>query len=328
MLPMKRVLLSAALCGAFTTGAHATIQVMTGFETTPAFLSSGTEAHVLTSITDASGTYTDLRFTTTDDISPTNTFGILYGVNGTPPADGNDALSDNRVDTGKLQVGQFTLFDVSAPVSATDKFFLIFNAGTTVFFQGPGTVVAENSLGDPLGSITVNEHNSPNDIVLESDMITTADLARIGASTLTGRPIYGITADISDFGIADPSTIAAFRITGEILENGNGTVDSFDINVVGIAATAPPTLEGDLDGDGFVGISDLNMVLGNWNQTIPPGDPLADPSGDGFVGIEDLNTVLGNWNNGTPPPSVAVPEPASLGLLIMGASFAIARRRR
>ena len=75
------------------------------------------------------------------------------------------------------------------------------------------------------------------------------------------------------------------------------------------------SLVGDLDGDGFVGINDLNIVLANWNQNVPPGDPLADPSGDGFVGIDDLNTVLGNWNAGTPPAAAAVPEPTSLVLL-------------
>jgi hypothetical protein len=76
-----------------------------------------------------------------------------------------------------------------------------------------------------------------------------------------------------------------------------------------------PGLDGDLDDDGFVGISDLNVVLGNWNEVVTAGDLLlGDPSGDGFVGIEDLNTVLGNWNAGTPPVAV-VPEPASVGLL-------------
>ncbi len=75
-------------------------------------------------------------------------------------------------------------------------------------------------------------------------------------------------------------------------------------------------IEGDLDGDGFVGIADLNIILGAWNQSVPPGDPLADPSGDGFVGIADLNIVLGNWNAGSPPGAViAVPEPASTAIL-------------
>jgi len=73
-------------------------------------------------------------------------------------------------------------------------------------------------------------------------------------------------------------------------------------------------LEGDLNGDGFVGIADLNIVLGTWNQNVTPGyTAFGDPSGDGFVGIEDLNQVLGNWNAGTPPPvvNVNIPEPVS-----------------
>jgi hypothetical protein len=68
------------------------------------------------------------------------------------------------------------------------------------------------------------------------------------------------------------------------------------------AGPEPPSLAGDLDGDGFVGIADLNIVLSHWNQTVPVGDKSqGDPSCDGYVGISDLNIVLGNWNAGTPP---------------------------
>ena len=73
---------------------------------------------------------------------------------------------------------------------------------------------------------------------------------------------------------------------------------------------------GDLNGDGFVGIDDLNIVLGNWNQNVNPGsEPEGDPSGDGFVGIDDLNVVLGNWNAGSTP--AVVPEPGTLTLLML-----------
>ncbi len=88
-------------------------------------------------------------------------------------------------------------------------------------------------------------------------------------------------------------------------------------------------LQGDLNGDGFVGLADLNIVLGNWNQNVPFGDATkGDPSGDGFVGLVDLNEVLGNWNAGTPPTDIAaIPEPASLALFTIAGLTAMGRRR-
>jgi glucose/arabinose dehydrogenase len=77
------------------------------------------------------------------------------------------------------------------------------------------------------------------------------------------------------------------------------------------------SIVGDLDGDGLVGIDDLNIVLSKWNQQVAARDPLkGDASGDGFVGIDDLNAVLVNWNAGTPPGETAsIPEPGTLALL-------------
>ncbi len=62
-------------------------------------------------------------------------------------------------------------------------------------------------------------------------------------------------------------------------------------------------LVGDLDGNSYVGLTDMSIVLSHWNQSVPPGDLLSgDPSGNGTVGIEDLNIVLSNWNAGYPLP--------------------------
>lgn len=93
-----------------------------------------------------------------------------------------------------------------------------------------------------------------------------------------------------------------------------------------VPAMSPGGLTGDLNGDGFVGIDDLNIVLSAWNQFAPPANAQADPSGDGYVGIDDLNTVLSNWNAGTPPTAAAVPEPGTLAVLSLGV-FGTLRRR-
>ncbi len=61
-----------------------------------------------------------------------------------------------------------------------------------------------------------------------------------------------------------------------------------------------------------------------------PGGPvlLGDLNGDGFVGIDDLNLILGNWNQGTPPTTGGtIPEPGTLALLGLGC-YAITTRRR
>ncbi len=90
-----------------------------------------------------------------------------------------------------------------------------------------------------------------------------------------------------------------------------------------------PAIDGDLNGDGFVGIEDLNLVLGAWNQSAPLPDLRSDPTGDSFVGIEDLNVVLSNWNAGTPPPPGAVvPEPGTAVALGLAGMALIGRRTR
>jgi len=88
-------------------------------------------------------------------------------------------------------------------------------------------------------------------------------------------------------------------------------------------------IAGDLDRDGFVGITDLNIVLSRWNDTVALGNTFqGDPSGDGFVGIEDLNIVLGNWNaSETPPVGLSyVPEPTAASILGLIACFLCGNR--
>ena len=131
------------------------------------------------------------------------------------------------------------------------------------------------------------------------------------------------TAFSEPSGIYDISGLVGYRPGSVFLTSiqGNGSSGAQLSTLISPDAR----LLGDLDGDGFVGITDLNLLLGSWNQNVPPGNPLADPSGDGFVGIEDLNFVLGGWNAGT-PPAFSLPEPTGMAALgILGISVLLRR---
>ena len=143
--------------------------------------------------------------------------------------------------------------------------------------------------------------------------------------------------------IADPTTggfgNASDLLIGSFNDSSGTTNKQFvgDIDFVRVSFGAlgtdqfvqPDLIAGDLDGDGFVGIADLNIVLGNWNTNVSAGDPLlGDPSGDGYVGIEDLNTVLGNWNAGTPPSTHSVPEPGAVLVFTPLGGIWLAKRKR
>jgi hypothetical protein len=52
---------------------------------------------------------------------------------------------------------------------------------------------------------------------------------------------------------------------------------------------------GDILGVGVVNLKDLGIVTGNWKETVPPANPLADPLGVGVVNLKDLGYVTGNW---------------------------------
>lgn len=129
-------------------------------------------------------------------------------------------------------------------------------------------------------------------------------------------------------GIFDASGLLGYRPGSVMLTSiqGSGSAGA----QLSLMISPDAQLAGDLDGDGFIGITDLNIILSAWNQTVPPGNPLVDPSGDGFIGIEDLNIVLSDWNAGTPPPVdafTAVPEPAALIVWLPLAALGSAQRR-
>ncbi|GAB4111815.1 MAG: hypothetical protein Kow00105_20360 [Phycisphaeraceae bacterium] len=192
-----------------------------------------------------------------------------------------------------------------------------------------------------VGPSTPNNPAAPNSVKVDGyDWVDHVELSRSSATGPVGFPVSDVTHwfrfelpanpaghviefDTYDasFGSYVPSSVDP-QSTDDIMY-GHTSIIAIAVDTIARVSV----LDGDLDGDGFVGIADLNIVLGNWNQTVAAGDWLSgDPSGDGFVGIEDLNTVLGNWNAGTPPADLPVPEPGALvGFLGIGGSMLMQR---
>ena len=103
--------------------------------------------------------------------------------------------------------------------------------------------------------------------------------------------------------------------------------------ITDVEAPGGDFIPGDFAGDGAVEGADLSLLLGNWGadvSTVPAtwdGDPPTPP----FVDGDDLSRLLGNWGNtaggGAGATVAAVPEPTTVGLLMLAALGLAATRR-
>lgn len=215
---------TAALgCAAFVAGANAAL--VTGVTT-----DNGDPDGNVTAITTADGTLENLIFSSVATAASQNN--ILAWVNGSLPATAEGALSDQRFDTGQLSSGATTIYSV-APVTADDELVIIFNSTfSPSFFQGPGVITAVDAGGVALGTVDASGSVGIN------DNFTAITLQRNTGGDLGGRPIYGTTISIADFGVADISTIAGFQVPGD--PSGGTNPNDFDVHLVGINAIPEP----------------------------------------------------------------------------------------
>ena len=130
------------------------------------------------------------------------------------------------------------------------------------------------------------------------------------------------------FDIPGGSEYAAYLYL--VVEVADSEVQQLTIFETGYAPLSGAGIPGDIDGDGYVGLDDLDIILNNWNMFVPPGDDRADVTGpddspDGYVGLDDLDVLLMHWNEGTLPAS-QVPEPAAMAWLALS-GLLLTRRR-
>jgi hypothetical protein len=98
-----------------------------------------------------------------------------------------------------------------------------------------------------------------------------------------------------------------------------------DLEAIGVTHA---WMGGDANLDGVVGPGDLAIVAANWQQAVSPFSQ-GDFDGNGVVNINDLYIMATHWNGGAAPSlaAFAVPEPASLGVIVSLSSAALLKRR-
>jgi len=196
-------------------------------------------------------------------------------------------------------------------------------------------VIAGGVIGDNDGLDVIA---SPEFVTLAGQVMTGFEyaipLAAIGNPTGDIKVTAFINGSGHDFaanqfsgeGVLQPNLGSGDGTFNGSLSNLNLSTITGDQFVTISQAVAP--IAGDLDGSGLVDILDLNIVLSQWN-TNGSGDPRANTDGNSIVDILDLNVVLADWNKTNLPPAAGgvVPEPATLGLVVLG-GMAMLRRRR
>lgn len=102
-----------------------------------------------------------------------------------------------------------------------------------------------------------------------------------------------VTTDSSHPALGMPLEIRLHRIDG-------GQANFDDVKLLKLlpgepCEAIPPSVSGDLDGDGDVDGGDLGALLGSWGSCGNCADCAADLDGDCVVGGSDLGILLGNW---------------------------------
>ena len=69
----------------------------------------------------------------------------------------------------------------------------------------------------------------------------------------------------------------------------------------------PPVRSYDLDGDDFIGVGDLSLFAGSWQQHVPPADEAHDFDCDNKVGVGDLSWFATGWQKNTDDPTILYP---------------------
>lgn len=148
----------------------------------------------------------------------------------------------------------------------------------------------------------------------------------VGEDGIQGECFAASGAVLSDEGAAevdeesaDVDAVEAIFASVSVLSRASGAMESTN--------TVPINQPGDVNGDGYVNQSDVNIIASNW-QHGTTGTPdatkdMGDLNGDGKVDGSDVTILAYHW--GAKP--IEVPEASTVLLLVSGAIGLILSRR-
>lgn len=118
-----------------------------------------------------------------------------------------------------------------------------------------------------------------NSLTVGDDQILSIDLDNFSGDNAAGA-VPGL----------DLSSIIAFHLQGSFANGNPGLWQDLTFDTLSLGGVVTTLLQGDVDGDGFVGIDDLNIILGNWNTGSPPAasDVIPEPGTLALLGLGGL----------------------------------------
>ncbi|MEM6333968.1 MAG: dockerin type I domain-containing protein [Planctomycetota bacterium] len=226
------------------------------------------------------------------------------------PNDGSDALASLAQNTDYSLVASATFFDTEVVQVDVELFDTVGSLGTYSY-----TIQDIDDDEDPINGsyygLYVRNFDAASEIIFDDWSVTADNIADFNDDGTLDQADIDLLLD----NIGDP----AFDITGDAVTDTADT-DQLILNYLN-------SFFADANLDGAVDTSDLAILAANFDTSVP-GWAQADFNGDGFVDTSDLAILAANFGSGTPAlATAAVPEPASLALII-GAAPALLRRRR
>jgi FG-GAP repeat len=240
---------------------------------------------------------------------------------------GSDGLAGDRLGTAVALSGNMAVVGTNPTGGATGTAYAFRDNGTGNWQQiaklMPSNAQADSSFGETVGISgsmalvgAALDNNNPN--ITDSG----AGYSYALTNSLAGDYNKNVLIDSADY------------IVWKKQQNQSGTSLAADGNGDGIVNQADYQLwrenfglpagvvGGDYDDSHAVGAGDVNLVLNNWNASVPPvpagwiGDQPDNPS---VIGAQALNKVLNNWGatGGSGASFGAVPEPGAVLLALL-----------